>query len=261
MKLRGFQMRFLLRNWSATAQRVPNLNALVMQLRSETGMSLSMCREAAMKSGQDYALAMELLGKIGSESMRKKLADTSVIGKEGLIGVLGDLKRLNVVELRCDSDFVAMNAEMIEFANALLTEEVPLSLDGMIKGRSIQDAIDGYRAKFRENISLPTALTIEAGEKETLGYYLHQKIGANCGKAVGIVTVNSESSELAGKIAPFLARQLVACQASEMDVESFLKSQYLFSDVGSVKDYIASLENQHQCSLNLSSIFSRRIKP
>lgn len=253
-------MRFLLRNWSTSAQKVPNLNGLIMQLRSETGMSLSLCREAAAKSGHDYALAMELLGKIGSESMRKKLADSSAIGKEGLIGVLGDSKRLNVVELRCDSDFVAMNTEMIEFANALLNEETPLSLDGSINGRSIQEAIDVYRAKFRENISLSTALTFKAGEKEALGYYLHQKIGANCGKAVGIVSVNSASSELANQIAPLLARQLVACQDSGKDIDAFLKSQYLFDDSGSVKDYINKFEDEYQCQLTLSSIFSRRIK-
>jgi elongation factor Ts len=88
---------------------------LVKELREKTGASIMECRNALVESGGDLEKAMDNLRKRGKEKAAKK-ADRATA--EGVIVsyIHGNKKIAAMVELLCETDFVAKNAEFQELA-------------------------------------------------------------------------------------------------------------------------------------------------
>src|SRR5881628_1799036 len=114
--------------------------SMVMDLRQRTGLGMMECKKALTESAGDMAKAEELL-RIRSGAKASKAADR--IAAEGVIGafVAADGKTGAMVELNCETDFVARNEDFVAFAKKLarlVTDKGPadlaalsdLSLDG-----------------------------------------------------------------------------------------------------------------------------------
>src|SRR5687767_6888823 len=92
--------------------------SLVKELRERTGLGMMECKKALAEAGGDIKKAEELL-RIKSGAKANKAA--SRVAAEGIIGsfISGDGKLGSLVELNCETDFVARNDDFIAFAKSL----------------------------------------------------------------------------------------------------------------------------------------------
>ena len=93
--------------------------ALVNQLRQKTGAGMMDCKKALTEANGDIEKAIEILRKKGAAVVAKR---AEKIANEGLIltKILNDGKTGVIVEVNCETDFVANSDDFIQFANAVL---------------------------------------------------------------------------------------------------------------------------------------------
>jgi elongation factor Ts len=132
----------------------------IKKLREETEISIAECKTALEEAKGDLEKAKEILKKrYGEMAKKRKERET----KEGIIeAYIHPGRKIGVLlELRCESDFVARNPEFQKLAHELCLqiaaidpEEVPLLEQNWIRDESkkIKDLISEYIAKFDENI-------------------------------------------------------------------------------------------------------------
>jgi elongation factor Ts len=169
---------------------------LVKELRELTGLGMMECKKALAESGGDLKKAEELL-RIRSGAKASKAA--SRVAAEGVVGVWlsADAKAGALVELNCETDFVAKNEDFLAFAQSLAetvatrnpkdAEELG-SLD--LLGSKVEARRQGLVQKIGENISIRRFRRLQA--KGRLAQYLH----AN--KKIGVL-VDFEGADEVGK--------------------------------------------------------------
>jgi elongation factor Ts len=158
----------------------------VMELRQRTGLGMMECKKALAESGGDIAKAEELL-RIKSGSRASKAA--SRVAAEGVIGlfVAGDAKIAAMVEVNCETDFVARNEEFRAFANDVAqvvaldrpADVAALTLRTLPSGDTIEARRVALVQKIGENISLRRFVREQA--KGRIASYVH---GARIGVLV-----------------------------------------------------------------------------
>lgn len=146
---------------------------LLKKLRTETGISLADCRKALEETSNDYDKALEWLKKHGLEKAAKKSDRTT---SQGLIEAYthGNGRVVAVVELLCETDFVARTDEFKSLAHEIamqVSAMKPKSVDELLKQEYIRDAsktidalIKETIAKLGENIVLKRIHRMELGE-------------------------------------------------------------------------------------------------
>lgn len=169
---------------------------LVKELRELTGLGMMECKKALAESGGDLKKAEELL-RIKSGAKASKAAGR--VAAEGVVGVWlsADAKAGALVELNCETDFVAKNEDFLAFAQSLAetvatrnpkdAEEFG-SLD--LLGSKVEARRQGLVQKIGENISIRRFRRLQA--KGRLAQYLH----AN--KKIGVL-VDFEGADEVGK--------------------------------------------------------------
>ncbi len=131
----------------------------IKKLRQETGISISECKKALEEGQGDISKAKEFLRKLGRDlAFQKKEKKV----KAGLVeSYIHPGKKLGVIiELHCESDFVAKNPDFQKLAHELclqivaIGEEPPLLKQAWIRDerKTIKDLIEEYIAKLGENI-------------------------------------------------------------------------------------------------------------
>ena len=144
---------------------------MVKELREMTGLGMMECKKALSESGGDLKKAEELL-RIKSGAKASKAA--SRIAAEGVIGahVSSDGKLGALVELNCETDFVAKNEEFLAFAKSLA--EIATVSD--LSDAKIEEKRQALVQKIGENITIRRFKRLQAAGK--LALYLHgAKIG------------------------------------------------------------------------------------
>lgn len=155
----------------------------VKQLRERTGAGMMECKKALVETGGDLEAAAELMRKSGLAKADKKAAR---VAAEGVIVIerSPDGKRAAIVEVNCETDFVAREEDFKTFAanvaKAALAHN-PASLDALlalqIDGGSIDEVRRAKVAKIGENIGVRRFVLVEA--PAVVGTYLHgSRIGA-----------------------------------------------------------------------------------
>ena len=151
--------------------------ALVKELRELTGLGFMECKKALTEADGDLKKAEELL-RIRSGAKANKAA--SRIAAEGVIGayVSPDGKLGALVELNCETDFVAKNEEFVAFARSLaesVASQNPKDLAALASGR-IEERRQALIQKIGENMTIRRFKRVQA--KGKLALYLHGvKIG------------------------------------------------------------------------------------
>jgi len=132
----------------------------IKKLREETGVSISECKKALEGAKGDIKKAKEILKKLG-RGFAKIKKEREV--KSGLIeSYIHSGKKIGaMVELHCESDFVAKSEDFQKLAHelclqivAIPPEEIPLLKQPYIRdeAKTVRDLIDEYISKFGENI-------------------------------------------------------------------------------------------------------------
>jgi elongation factor Ts len=169
---------------------------LVKELRELTGLPMMECKRALSETGGDLRKAEELLRIKGSAKASKA---ASRLAAEGVIGIWmsADAKLGGLVELNCETDFVAKNDDFLAFAQSLaevVATRNPLDPDELgsldLLGSKIEAKRQGLVQKIGENISIGRLRRLQA--RGRLAQYLHAT------KKIGVL-VDFEGAEEVGK--------------------------------------------------------------
>ncbi|MEX1378196.1 MAG: translation elongation factor Ts [Eubacteriales bacterium] len=158
----------------------------VMALREMTGAGMMDCKKAMVETDGDVDKAVEFLREKGLAAAAKKAGR---IAAEGAVGsYLSDDKKVGaVVEINCETDFVALTDEFQSFVQEVaqhIVSEKPADVDALLEqkfasdsSKSVSDAVTEKVAKIGEKISIRRFTRYEADG--VLGTYIHMggKIG------------------------------------------------------------------------------------
>jgi len=169
----------------------------VMELRQRTGLGMMECKKALTEADGDLAKAEELL-RIRSGAKASKAAGR--VAAEGVIGlfVAGDAKAAAMVEVNCETDFVARNEEFRVFANEIaqvVARDCPpdvaaLSARTLPSGETIEARRVALVQKIGENLSLRRFVRVEAQGR--VASYVH-------GTRIGVLVDYTGGNEALGK--------------------------------------------------------------
>ena len=171
--------------------------SMVMDLRSRTGLGMMECKKALTEAGGDMAKAEELL-RIKSGARASKAAER--IAAEGVIGahLAGDGKTGAMVEVNCETDFVARNADFVALARKLaqlVTEKNPADVAALsalaLDSGSVESARQALVQKIGENMSIRRFVRLATAGK--LAQYLHG------GGRIGVMVSYDGGDEQTGK--------------------------------------------------------------
>ena len=211
----------------------------VKKLREITGAGFKDCNLAIKESGGDIDKAIEILRVKGISKASKKMSRDA---KEGVIAVSGDETKTSVIEVNCETDFVAKNedftnfvTELSELNNQINSNFEELKNSKMKNGETVENNIVALIAKIGEKITIGKTKTIEnAGSLNN--HYLHTVVKDNIAKLA--VVVSLETNDKSDNVITF-AKQLsmhiaasnpLALESSLIDQSIIDKEQELVTE-------------------------------
>jgi elongation factor Ts len=163
--------------------------SMVKELREKTDAPMMECKKALTEAAGDMAKAEEILRvKLGSKASKA----ASRVTAEGVVAIhLDDAGKLGaIVEVNCETDFVAKNDDFLALTGALarlVAERNPADVDALsalpLDGRSVEETRTALVGKIGENLSIRRFTRIEA--KGRLASYVHG--GSKIGVLVDVV--------------------------------------------------------------------------
>jgi len=187
-----------------------NLTAAdVKKLRELTGAGMMDCKKALEESGGDFDKAVEILRIKGDKDVGKRAGRTTA---NGLIAHSGRA----LLELNCETDFVAKNAEFVGLAQTLVEHiagTAPADLNALLNselsaGRTVGQVVEEFSAKIGEKIVINRFAVLDGGAP--VAVYLHRK-SPDLPPAVGVlVEYAGKSDEAADADARGVAMQVAA---------------------------------------------------
>jgi elongation factor Ts len=168
----------------------------VQRLRQMTGAGILDCRNALEESGGDIEKAAQLLRERGQAGAAKQEREAS----EGAVAAVRSGDAAAVVELRCETDFVAKSAEFVSLADELAALVAAKGEDAVSE---LNDEVERLRATLKENISIGRVRRLQAEPGQVVDTYLHQQSGRGV-NAVAVV-LDGGTDELAHDIAVHIA--------------------------------------------------------
>ncbi len=176
--------------------------AMVKELREITGLGMMECKKALAESDGDLKKAEDLL-RIKSGAKANKAA--SRVAAEGVIGAFmaPDAKLGALVEVNCETDFVAKNDDFLAFARALaetVARENPADVAALSKLAVGDENVEARRQalvqKIGENISIRRFVRMQTDAR--LAQYLH-------GVKIGVLVDYEGEDELGKDLAMHIA--------------------------------------------------------
>jgi len=168
----------------------------IKKLRQSTGAGFKDCNAALKESNGDLVKAAEILRVKGIAKASKKMSREA---KEGVIVVSGDSRKTSLIEVNCETDFVAKNDDFISFVKELsdINNKCSSDLEKLNKSvmpnqKTVEENLVALIAKIGEKITIGKLLTIENTNSHNF-IYQHSVIKDNVSK-LGVV-VSLESSE------------------------------------------------------------------
>ena len=169
----------------------------VKQLREATGAGFKDCNLAVKESGGDLNRAIEILRVKGISKASKKMSRDA---KEGVIATSGDEKKTSLIELNCETDFVAKNDDFVLFAKELsdlnnqndsVLEKLNSTL--MKNGQTVEDNLVSLIAKMGEKITIGRVKTFNHSGTKNFNY-LHTVVKDNLSKLAVIVSLETNDA-------------------------------------------------------------------
>ena len=166
----------------------------VKQLREATGAGFKDCNLAVKESGGDLNKAVEILRVKGISKASKKMSRDA---KEGVIATSGDESKISVIEINCETDFVAKNDDFVSFAKELSelnnlnsSDLEKLNKSKMRNGETVEDSLVALIAKMGEKITVGKAKTFNQPGSKNFNY-LHSVVKDNLSKLSVIASLET----------------------------------------------------------------------
>ncbi len=186
---------------------------MVSQLRELTGLGMMECKKALVEASGDLKKAEEIL-RVKSGAKAGKVADRTAAEGTVAIYVLPDNKHGALVEVNCETDFVAKDENFVNFANEIaktiaenhITSFEQLAEVKLQNGKTIEETRKDIIAKLGENI---TVRRFEYFATDgNVATYLH-------GKKIGVIVDLIGDSELGRDIAMHIAAYKPICVSAQ----------------------------------------------
>tara|TARA_B100001063_G_scaffold206404_1_gene201788 strand:- start:123 stop:974 length:852 start_codon:yes stop_codon:yes gene_type:complete len=169
----------------------------VKRLREATGAGFKDCNLAIKESSGDLDKAVEILRVKGISKASKKMSRDA---KEGVVAVSGDEKKTSIIEVNCETDFVAKNDDFINFVKELseLNNEKNSNIEDLKKckmknGTTVEETLVALIAKIGEKITIGKAKTI-SDSSSTNFKYLHTVVKDNLAKLAVVVSLETKDN-------------------------------------------------------------------
>ena len=175
--------------------------SLVKELRERTGAGMMDCKKALNDANGDIEVAIEVMRKSGAAKAAKKAGR---IAAEGIISIKQNEGEIVILEVNCETDFVAKDENFLSFVDEILeviTKQDVTDVDNLlhksINDQTIEEKIQQLTAKIGEKLSIRRFEKSKINKK--VGTYLH-------GKRIGvIVEIEGGDDNLAKDIAMHIA--------------------------------------------------------
>ena len=166
----------------------------VKKLRQSTGAGFKDCNSALKESNGDLDKAVEILRVKGIAKATKKMSRDA---REGVIVISGNQEKTSLIEINCETDFVAKNEDFINYAkevseinNICLSNVEKLNKSKMENGKNVEENLVALIAKIGEKITFGKMFTIE-NQNSLIFTYQHSVIKDNVSKLGVIVSLES----------------------------------------------------------------------
>jgi len=190
--------------------------SMVKELREKTDAPMMECKKALTEAGGDMAKAEEILRvKLGNKASKA----ASRVAAEGVVGIhiAADGKLGAIIEVNCETDFVARNDDFLAFTKALaelVAKHNPADvavLSGLtLNGATVETTRTALVGKIGENLSIRRFVRVDA--KGKLAAYIHG--GAKIGVLIDVLIDVAEGDE---QLAKDLAMHIAASKPKALD--------------------------------------------
>ena len=211
----------------------------IKNLRQSTGAGFKDCSSALKESDGDIDKAIEILRIKGVAKASKKMSRDA---KEGVMALSGDEFKTSILEVNCETDFVAKNEDFIDFVKELadLNNLVDSDLEKLQKSKmqnnnTVEENLVTMIAKIGEKITLGRSKTLKNNSSKNYSY-LHTVVKDNLSKLAVIVTLNSnENNDKVNLFGKQLAMHIaaanpIAISKDKIDVKVIEKENELINE-------------------------------
>jgi elongation factor Ts len=200
----------------------------VKKLRELTGAGFKDCNLAIKESDGDIDKAIEILRVKGISKASKKMSRDA---KEGVIAITENDKQISLIEVNCETDFVAKNDDFVNFVKELsdLNNNVNSNVDELKKskmsnGQTVDENLVALIAKIGEKITIGKTKTL-SNEGTVKSKYLHTIVKDNLAKlAVAVSLETSDNSDVVKNFGKQLSMHIAASSPLALDKNSIEQS-------------------------------------
>lgn len=171
--------------------------SLIRELRDISGAGMMDCKKALEENDNDIKKATEWLREKGIAKAAKKAGR---IAAEGLSTVITEGNKAVILEINCETDFVAKNEKFQNFVNevarTILTSNAKTNEEALAlpcKEGTLNDAVTNMTATIGEKISFRRFTLLEKKDNENFGAYIHM------GGKISVLTLLEGASEEVAK--------------------------------------------------------------
>ena len=211
----------------------------IKRLRQSSGAGFKDCGIAIDEAKGDLDKAVEILRVKGVSKASKKMAR---VANEGVVVVSGDEKKKSLIEINCETDFVAKNDDFISFSkevseinNSVNSNLEKLKNSKMKNSQSVDENLVSLISKIGEKITIGRTKTFNHSGSKNFNY-LHTIVKDNLSKLAVIVSLetNNDSKNLKsfGKqlCMHIAASNPLAIESNNIDKETLDKEITLISE-------------------------------
>ena len=200
----------------------------VKKLRELTGAGFKDCNLAIKESHGDIDKAIEILRVKGISKASKKMSRDA---KEGVIAVTENEKQISLIEVNCETDFVAKNDDFVNFVKELsdLNNNVNSNVEELKKskmsnGQTVDENLVALIAKIGEKITIGKTKTL-SNEGTVKSKYLHTIVKDNLAKlAVAVSLETSDNSDVVKNFGKQLSMHIAASSPLALDQKTIDQS-------------------------------------
>ena len=169
----------------------------VKKLRSTTGAGFKDCNSALKEASGNLEKAIEILRIKGVSKASKKMSREA---NEGLVYICGDDKKTSIIEINCETDFVAKNDDFLNFTkeigeinNTVSSNLNKLNDSKMKNGSTVSQNLIDLITKIGEKITIGRSKTLENSNSKIFTYN-HSIVKDNLSKLGVVVSLEFEKN-------------------------------------------------------------------
>ncbi|MCX5783697.1 MAG: translation elongation factor Ts [Elusimicrobia bacterium] len=230
-----------------------SLSEKITALRDKTGAGILDCKKAIAESNGDLDKAVEILRKKGLADVAKRAGRTT---KEGLICAAVNADCGAMVELNCETDFVAKTADFKNLAAQAAEYVLKNPKADYADDNALKEMVLKIAPKVGENMSLRRAVNYKADKNSVINFYVHMD-----GKKAAMTEISCDAKLLANKETALNIAKEISLQIVAMSPRWLKKEEVPAEIIAQEKDiYKTQAKNQGKPDAAIEKMLEGRMK-